>query len=198
MPAAIEVIGGGAGITNGTEIALHILDTDFGQVATVNGIKTATFTIQSVGSTSLSLNGTHPVQILDSEVFRITEQPTATIAAGATDTFEITFNPDVVLDYVAHVTISNDSPSNPFTFRIEGSGFVCRHDKRRLLTPWIASITAETSTNKGNWADYNCVHAAWRDMQKMVKLGMMCSNELPPEPSVSDYTNLVAERSDRC
>jgi len=84
---------------------------------------TTTFTIDnSEGNAPLELTGTAPnfVTLSGSEDFSITAQPdTATIAVGATTTFEITYTPALTGAQSVTVSIANNDPDeSPFTFTI--------------------------------------------------------------------------------
>ncbi len=90
----------------------------------VNSPIARTFTIENIGNTSLSLSGS-PIVSISGTDFTITTQPNATIAAGSSSTFVVTFNPSSIGVKTADISITNNDPSankNPYTFRVTGVG----------------------------------------------------------------------------
>jgi len=121
----INVKGNGSSIPDNSIYPMGTNHTAFG-VATV-GVTTVvrTFTIESLGSGTLTLTGTPRVKIsgANASMFTVTAQPSAaTIAGGASLTFQITFNPTAPGSKVATVIIDNDdSNENPYNFNISGN-----------------------------------------------------------------------------
>jgi len=94
------------------------------------------FTIRNNGLGELDLNG---VQIggADAADYAVTTSPGATVAPGASTTFQITFTPSVAGTRTATVSIaSNDANQNPFTFTISGTAQIPHADQ-----VWIDSHT---------------------------------------------------------
>ncbi|MEO1031012.1 MAG: choice-of-anchor D domain-containing protein [Bacteroidota bacterium] len=100
--------------------------TDFGNVLTASGTQANTFTIQNLGSTSLSLTGSSPyvnISGTNAADFTVTVIPSASIASSGSTTFEITFDPSADGLRTASVSITNDdSDENPYNFDIQGIG----------------------------------------------------------------------------
>jgi hypothetical protein len=86
---------------------------------------TRTFTIENIGSTSLSLTGTPLVTITgpNAASFSVTIQPsTGSIAGGSSVTFDVVFNPTSPGSKNATINIlSNDPDENPYNFNINGN-----------------------------------------------------------------------------
>jgi hypothetical protein len=99
-------------------------DTDFGTIDIAGGTNLNTFTIQNLGTSTLTvgtitIGGAHPGD------FTLTTSPAASIAGSGNTTFSITFNPSAIGLRTANVTIINsDSDENPYNFNIQGTGFV--------------------------------------------------------------------------
>lgn len=123
----INIQGNATNIVDGDITPSVTDDTDFGNVDITSGTQVNTFTIQNQG-TSLNLNltggspyvavsGTHAAD------FTVTAIPSATIAAGGSTTFNITFNPSALGLRTATLTIANnDTDENPYNFNIQGKG----------------------------------------------------------------------------
>jgi len=100
-------------------------DTDFGNVCLDGGTNPNTFTIENTGTADLTLSagsititGAHPG---DFSLSGITLP--ATIAAGSSTTFIITFDPSVAGTRTATVNIaSNDSDEGAYDFAVTGNG----------------------------------------------------------------------------
>ena len=89
------------------------------------GSSTRIFTIENLGTTSLSLTGASPyIQITGANAsqFSVTVIPSNAIAGGGSTTFEITFSPTSGGTKNATILIySNDSDENPYNFNIRGT-----------------------------------------------------------------------------
>ena len=97
-------------------------DTDFGNVDVTSGTNVNTFTIQNIGSTSLSV-GAITISGAHASDFTVTSSPASSVAASGNTTFNITFNPSAVGLRTASVSIVNgDSDENPYNFNIQGNG----------------------------------------------------------------------------
>lgn len=120
----INITGNSNTINDGDTTPSPTDDTDFGNVNVSAGTQINTFTIQNVGTTSLSvgsitISGTHASD------FNITASPTASVAASGSTNFDITFNPSAAGLRTASISIVNgDSDENPYNFNIEGTGTV--------------------------------------------------------------------------
>ncbi|MBK8038243.1 MAG: choice-of-anchor D domain-containing protein [Verrucomicrobiaceae bacterium] len=100
----------------------------FGDTAVTGGSVVRIFTITNSGLAALTLTGTAPDYVTLSGSgaghFSITAQPASgTLAAGGTQTFQITFDPSALGTHTATVSIaSDDEDENLFTFDIRGNG----------------------------------------------------------------------------
>ena len=120
-PQEINVLGNSISIPNGDLTPLSSDNTDFGAVDTNSGTIIKTFTIQNVGSSSLTINS---ISVSGSD-FTISSAPTfpATVAGMSSITFVVTFNPSTTDTKTATVSIvNNDANENPYTFTIQGTG----------------------------------------------------------------------------
>ena len=87
--------------------------------------KPVTFTIENPGTGILTLSGTPKVQITGTNAaeFAVTTQPPATVGAGESTTFLITFTPAAVGTRTASLSIVNDNcDKNPYNFTLTGTG----------------------------------------------------------------------------
>ncbi|MFC0604289.1 choice-of-anchor D domain-containing protein [Winogradskyella pulchriflava] len=123
----INITGNGTTIVDGDTTPDASDDTDFGNVATLGGTQTHTFTIQNTGSANLNLTGSSPyVNITGTHAsdFTLTTTPASSIASGGSTTFQITFDPSANGLRTASVSIANDdSDENPYNFNIQGNGY---------------------------------------------------------------------------
>ncbi len=125
----INLQGNGQNIVDGDATPSIDDGTDFGNANVTGGAAVRTFTIQNSGTGTLNLSGPAPdyVQITGANAsdFTVTSQPSSTIAAGNSLTFQVTFNPSAAGTRTASVTIaSDDSDENPYDFGIQGTGTV--------------------------------------------------------------------------
>ncbi|WP_293872296.1 choice-of-anchor D domain-containing protein [Flavobacterium sp.] len=96
--------------------------TDFGTVSIQSGSVTVTYTIKNTGTGTLSI-GAATFTGTNSADFSMSAAPSATLAAGATTTFQIDFNPIVKGTKTATFAIvTNATGMNPFNFDITGVG----------------------------------------------------------------------------
>lgn len=122
----IDVKGNGVSIVSGDATPTTADHTDFGNVDVTSGTLVRTFTIENTGSAALSLTGSSPyISISGTHAadFTVTAIPSASITAGGSTTFQITFNPSAAGVRTATVSIANDDANeNPYTFTIQGAG----------------------------------------------------------------------------
>ncbi|MBN1780787.1 choice-of-anchor D domain-containing protein [bacterium] len=101
--------------------------TEFGSLDVSSGTRARTFSIQNSGLATLNLTGSSPyvsVTGTNESDFTVTVIPSASLASGASTTFEITFDPSGLGTRTATVSIdNNDSDENPYDFSIQGRGF---------------------------------------------------------------------------
>lgn len=130
----INVTGNGVTIADGDTTPSTSDHTDFGSVDVTSGAVTRTFTIQNTGNATLNLTGSPRVQLTGSSDFSVTAQPAATVAAGASTTFQAQFNPSATGLRTATVSITNnDANENPYNFSIQGTGV-----SGSLPSPWLS------------------------------------------------------------
>lgn len=120
--AEINVQGNGQSIANGDTTPSTDDHTDFGSASVADGTVVRMFTIQNLGTVSLTIsvvttNGPHAAD------FSITGAPASTIAGGESTTLEITFDPSEAGIRTATVNIANnDSDESLYNFDIQGTG----------------------------------------------------------------------------
>lgn len=97
-------------------------DTSFGTTLVTGGTINKTYTIQNIGTQSLTV-GSIIIGGTNSSDFTVTSPPAGTVAAGGTTTFTIRFDPSAVGTRTATVSFSNnDDDENPYNFNISGEG----------------------------------------------------------------------------
>ncbi len=120
----IEVTGNSQVINDGDTTPSTSDNTNFGGVLTGTSL-VQTFTINNTGTGVLNLTGTPKVQITGSSDFTVITQPSSTVAAGGSTTFQIQFTPSSAGLKTATVQIANnDGDENPYDFVIQGTGTV--------------------------------------------------------------------------
>lgn len=161
----INIQGNATNIVDGDTTPDASDDTDFGSVATTGGSQVNTFTIQNLGTTSLSVS-TITIGGANAADFTVTSAPASSVSASGSTSFDITFDPSANGLRSATVSIVNgDSDENPYNFNIEGTGFTpvpeinIRGNATTIVdgdtTPTIAddtefgaiSVTGSTDTN---------------------------------------------------
>ena len=137
---------GSAAIPDGALTAKTSDGTDFGSVAVDGGSRSTSFTVRNSGKAALSVGG---VRLSGSGAaqFRVTTQPAATVAAGRSAAFQITFDPSLAGRHQATVTVSNnDADEASYDFVIAGTGTVPPDDVGN--TPATATRVAVPSTTQ--------------------------------------------------
>lgn len=118
----INIQGNATTITDGDITPTTADDTDFGAVSVTGSTDTNTFTIQNVGTATLSI-GAITIGGAHASDFTVTASPASSVAASGNTTFDITFDPSAVGLRSATVSIVNgDSDENPYNFNIQGYG----------------------------------------------------------------------------
>lgn len=106
--------------------------TDFGgAVAAGSSTVVRTFTIHNTGDGNLNLSGTPRVVVGGTHAadFTVTLQPATSVAASASTTFDVTFDPSAPGLRSATLSIANDdADENPFDFAIQGTGLAAPTD----------------------------------------------------------------------
>ena len=118
----INVLGNGTTIIDGDTTPSGADHTDFGSTDFPNGTVTRTFTIQNLGTASLTLN---PVTLSGANAadFSVITQPASPVAAGGTTSFR--FASLRVQWARGRATLSvgnNDADENPYDFALQGTG----------------------------------------------------------------------------
>jgi hypothetical protein len=121
----IDLQGNGLSIANGDLVTSVSDHTDFGSTDINLATVTRTFTIRNTGSLPLTI-ANPTISGLNAAEFSITANPgTLLLGAGASTTFQLTFNPSSVFTRVAQINIvNNDSDENPYFFAIQGTGLL--------------------------------------------------------------------------
>ncbi|WP_298326140.1 choice-of-anchor D domain-containing protein [uncultured Dokdonia sp.] len=155
----ISLNGMGNIINDGDTTTLVSNGTNFG-ASLVNGTISRTYTIANSGSADLNLTGASPYAIITgSPYFTVTAIPSSTIIPGGGSTsFEITYNPLVVGDHTATVTINNnDSDENPFTFIIEGQCTLINAPEIDIFGNSVEIADGDTTPTTGDDTDFSNV-----------------------------------------
>ncbi|MEM7112219.1 MAG: choice-of-anchor D domain-containing protein [Chloroflexota bacterium] len=119
----IDVQGNGQSIADGSSTPLTSNGTDFGSISLGTPFD-QTFTVVNSGTAVLNLTGGPLVAIsgADAADFTISTVPAATVAAGNSTDFVVTFEPASVGIKTAVLTIANDdSDENPYNFTIRAT-----------------------------------------------------------------------------
>jgi hypothetical protein len=112
----------GIAIPDGDTTPTSAKQTDFGSVSIESGSVTVTYTITNTGTGALSI-GAATITGANAGDFTMTAAPSSNIAAGATSTFQISFNPTTKGTKTATFSIvTNATGMNPYNFDITGSG----------------------------------------------------------------------------
>ena len=129
----VHMQGNGVAIINGDAIPSAADHTDFGLANVATGTVLRTFTILNAGGLALSLTGTPAVVVggPQAAAFTVTSQPTSSVPAYSSATFQVDFNPAATGMCDAVLSIVHDSPfDNPYTFAIRGTGVMPHMDVR--------------------------------------------------------------------
>lgn len=120
----IDIEGNAISIADGDVTASLTDDTDFGTFA-ISATGTNTFTIQNEGTATLNLSGgPNYVTVSGGAGFVVVTQPSGTVAAAGSTTFQIQFTASCgdPLSQTATVSVSSDdSDESPYTFTIAAS-----------------------------------------------------------------------------
>ncbi|PBQ33919.1 hypothetical protein CNR22_19730 [Sphingobacteriaceae bacterium] len=119
----INLEGNSAVITDGSTSTSQTNNTDFGTVI-YNMMVTKTFEIKNTGTGTLSVSGIN-ISGSGSSFFTLLNAPAfpLNIAASASQTFEVQYQPMVVANHTANVSImSNDADETLYDYKISGQG----------------------------------------------------------------------------
>lgn len=119
----LDVRGNGVIIADGDTTPSTADHTDFGSVGVAGDTLTRTYTITNSGNRDLSVSNVFIIGTHASD-FTVTAQPSATVAPGATTTFQVQFDPSAVGLRTAEIVFTNTSTTgkNPYNFAIQGTG----------------------------------------------------------------------------
>ncbi|MFN6945291.1 MAG: beta strand repeat-containing protein [Cytophagaceae bacterium] len=129
-PYYITLTGSGAGPEINVRVgATNILTGGtraFGNQNVGTSSTAVTFTIENLGNSVLNLNGTPRIAISGTNAAEFTinqATTTATVAAGASTTFTVTFSPTSAGAKTAAISIANnDADENPYVINLTGTG----------------------------------------------------------------------------
>lgn len=110
----------GSVITDGTTAATAAAGTAFGSV-TAGSSAANTFTIRNSGTATLNV-GALQISGAGAAMFRVSAAPPATVSAGRTAAFTLTYAPAAAGTHTADVSIaSSDANENPYNFHVTGT-----------------------------------------------------------------------------
>lgn len=119
----LSVLGNNNAIGDGDAATTPNNHTDFGDVLADGGTLTRTFTITNTGNGAVGIG---PVTVggANAADFSVTDQPDVELAAGATTTFQVEFNPSAAGARTATLSFTNTlaTAKNPYSFAIAGTG----------------------------------------------------------------------------
>jgi hypothetical protein len=121
ISSEIDIQSNATSIADGDTTPSTLDNTDFASSGIGAGVA-RTFTIQNTGTGVLTIgaitfSGANPGD------FSITSAPSATVAAGTSTTFIVTFTPGALGARTATISIvNNDTDENPYNFSIQGAG----------------------------------------------------------------------------
>jgi uncharacterized repeat protein (TIGR02543 family) len=144
----MNVTGNSANIISGDATASIFDHTDFGYTDIAAGAVVRTFTMQNTGTETLTLSGSPYVAVggADAAYFVVSGPASGSIAAGASTTFTVTFDPDALREFNATLSIANnDGDENPYNFSIKGTGSA----SPTVTTQAVSSITYTGATLNG-------------------------------------------------
>lgn len=122
LAVEINIQGNSNSITDGDTTPTFTDNTDFAGSGIGSGV-TRTFTIQNSGTGTLTI-GTISFSGTNAGDFSVTTSPSATVAAGGSTTFVVTFTPGALGSRTATISIvNNDSNENPYNFSLQGTGY---------------------------------------------------------------------------
>ncbi|NUY82079.1 choice-of-anchor D domain-containing protein [Flavobacterium sp. MAH-1] len=118
----MEVLGNGVPILDATTATSVLDNTDFGSVSMQGGSAIANYTITNNGVGTMSI-GAISFTGSGAAFFAVATAPPATLAQGASTTFQISFTPTSIGTKTATIYITNDDyDENPYNFNLTGLG----------------------------------------------------------------------------
>jgi len=150
-PAEITVLGNGIAIADGDTTPDTADGTDFGSVPQGAAGISRTFTVRNDGDVMLTL-GTMTVPT----GFTVTENLSASLAAGASDTFRVRLDTASVGTKTEDISFAtNDSDENPFNFRITGE--VLAAPEITVLGNGLSIADGDSTPSAGDGTDFGWV-----------------------------------------
>ena len=145
----IDIRGNAISIPDGDVSTSAADDTDFGAVNACSGTNPNTFTIHNTGTTTLNISAVTSSNNTEFAISGI--NPPSTIAAGASATFTVTFDPSTFGNRTSTITVTNDDCNEAsYDFAVSGTGQAAELDVSRNSNdiPDGSAVVAET--NFGN------------------------------------------------
>lgn len=121
----VVVLGNNVAIPDGDTAPAYADDTDFSDVLVAGSTVTKTFTITNSGTSTLGIGNVYTNAGGNPTNFVVTVQPgSLSLAAGATTTFQVRFDPSAGGSMYADLEFTNNvsGAKNPYTFRVQGTG----------------------------------------------------------------------------
>jgi urease beta subunit len=154
----IDIQATGASIASGDNTPASADGTNVGNADVASGTVTQTFTIRNLGAGVLNLTGSTLVSIdgLHASDFTVVTEPSSNLAAGASTTFQITFDPSAAGTRLARLVIeTDDADESSYTFSIAGVGLVSPEIDVKGNSVSIADGDAVAST--ADYTDFGSV-----------------------------------------
>lgn len=127
-------------IADGTTAVATANGTSFGSLS-VGASAANVFTVRNSGTAALSV-GTVQLSGAGAAMFRVSVAPAASVSAGRTATFTITYAPTAAGTHTADVTIANnDANENPYNFRLTGTATAVSGDDHGNTIAAATSVT---------------------------------------------------------
>ncbi|WP_417606260.1 choice-of-anchor D domain-containing protein [Primorskyibacter flagellatus] len=146
----IDVLGNAVPIALGDSTPSWDDATIFSPVGVDDGGVTATYTIRNTGSGTLNIASVD-VSGADAAQFSITSAPASSVAAGASTTVTVTFDPSAAGRQDATITVnSDDADESAYSFDISGTGIAAGGGT--ALSAGGAAIIGYNSTGADNFA----------------------------------------------
>ncbi|HEX4143612.1 MAG TPA: choice-of-anchor D domain-containing protein, partial [Pirellulales bacterium] len=147
----IAVTGSSQPIADGATTTSTSNGTAFSSTA-VGSSSSVTYTITNSGTAALTI-GTVSIGGTNASDFKVTTQPSGSVAIGASTTFTVQFTPTASGTRAATVSFSENDPTaaNPFTFAISGVGSIAAQPQIAVTgnSQPIADGATTTSTSNG-------------------------------------------------
>jgi Chitobiase/beta-hexosaminidase C-terminal domain/PA14 domain/Divergent InlB B-repeat domain/HYDIN/CFA65/VesB-like, Ig-like domain/FlgD Ig-like domain len=137
----ITVYGNATPIADGDTTPSASDHTDFGSTVFPGGTVTRTFTIQNIGAVTLTVG---PVTLSGKNAadFSVIVQPSNSVPAGGSTTFQARFSPGAVGTRTASLSIgNNDVNENPYDFALQATGATAASSISREVWTGVSGTT---------------------------------------------------------